>query len=433
MVWAERIERARRWGRTLTEFALVQGLVQLLLALAGLLIVRTMSKHDYAFYAIANSMQVTGNLLADLGIGIGVRSIGGRVWADRERFGQLVATALSLRRRFALISLSVTLPFAAWLLWRNGASWGLTAGLCLTIVAGVIPLLQFTVFNASLQLHAEYRRIQKLSLGSAVLRCALIVGLVITRINALLAALVGVISNWFELIFARRWAREKANPLAQTNAEDRRELMKLSWRWMPNLVFFCFQGQITLLILAFMGMSGGIADITALGRIATLFTIFTVTFSNVLAPRFARCQDPARLPWLYLLLVSGTILVLLPALIFSWFLPGPLLWLLGGKYAGLGHECSLVVLAACISQVGSVMTNLNLSKAWIRIQSVAAIPTVLSAQVLAAFGLNLRQFHDVLIFNIINAAAPILIFLIDAYLGIKKESRSQTACKSVYL
>ena len=70
-VWEKRLLRAKRWGATLAEFAFVQGLVQILTAVAGLLIVRTMAKHDYALYAIANSMLVTGNQLADLGIGIG--------------------------------------------------------------------------------------------------------------------------------------------------------------------------------------------------------------------------------------------------------------------------------------------------------------------------------------------------------------------------
>jgi hypothetical protein len=189
---------------------------------------------------------------------------------------------------------------------------------------------------------------------------------------------------------------------------------------MPNLVFFCFQGQIALFILALLGTPTGVADITALGRIAVLFTVFSITFTNVLIPRFTRCQDPARLPTLYLLFVGGTGILLLPIAILAWLFPSPFLWLLGEKYVGLQRECGWVVMAACITQIGAAMSNLNLSKAWIRMQSIAAIPVIVGVQIVAARWLNLRRFHDVILFNTVTAAAPIFLFAIDAFLGMRR-------------
>jgi hypothetical protein len=138
--------RIKQWTLRLAEFGFVQGLVQLLTAVAGLLIVRTLSKPEYALFAIANSMQTTGNLLADIGIGIGVRSIGGRVWNDPARFGQLLNTTLGMHRRFAIISMSVCLPITMWMLWKNGASIAGIIGLTTVVAVGVIPLLASSVF-----------------------------------------------------------------------------------------------------------------------------------------------------------------------------------------------------------------------------------------------------------------------------------------------
>jgi O-antigen/teichoic acid export membrane protein len=411
--------RARTWGLRLVEFGMVQGLVQVFTALAGLLIVRGLSKPEYALFAIANSMQSTCNLLSDLGIGIGVRSIGGRVWNDPMRFGQLLNTTLGLRRKFALGSLSICLPIAVWMLWRNGAGLPVTIGLCMVLVASVIPLLGVTAWSASAQLHGEYRRMQKLDLGNAVMRCALIGLLALTRLNAILASLVGAIGNWMQMIFLRRWAREKIAVAAPTNADDRRELVKLSIKQIPNAIFYCFQGQLTLLILTYLGNTTGIANIMALGRIAMLFTIFSVTFSNVLAPRFARCQDPARLSRLYMLLVGGMTIILSLLAAVAWLLPGPFLWLLGAKYAALGSECGLVVAAACITQIGGIMFGLNCSKAWISIQAYACIPAILTAQVVMALLLDLHQFHNVLIFNLVSAIATLPFFALDSYRGLK--------------
>jgi O-antigen/teichoic acid export membrane protein len=412
--------RVKTWTLRLAEYGSVQIGVQALNAIAGLLIVRYLSKPEYALFAIVNSMQSTANLLADLGIGIGVRSIGGRVWQDRERFGQLLNTSISLRRMFATVSLLVTLPITAWMLWHNGADLPMTLVLCALIVTTIVPLLASTAWATSAQLHGEYRRMQKLDLGNALLRCLAISGLALIKLNVVLAALVGAITSWTSMIFLRRWAREKINHSAPVNAEDRREMIRLSLKSLPNTIFFCFQGQITLLILTLVGNTTGIADVMALGRIAVLFTIFSVTFSNVLAPRFARCQDATKLSRLFLLLVGGSSGLLVGLSVLVWLLPGPFLWLLGPKYAGLGNELVWVVAASCISMIGGVMWGLNSSKAWINIQAYGYMPSIILCQVSAACLLDLRQFHDVLVFNLVSAFAPLPVFAVDAIWGLKK-------------
>jgi hypothetical protein len=408
-----------RWGLIVAEFGIVQIGVQALLAAAGLLIVRTLSKQEYALFVLANSMQTTCNLLADWGMNIGVRSIGGRVWNDRFRFGQLLNTALRLRWYFATLSLPLCLPLTVWMFWRNGADPVQIAGLCIAMTAGVIPLLGSLVWGVSPQLHGEYRRIQALDLGNAVLRLALISVLAIERLTALLAVMVGVVGNWIQAFFLRSWAREHADYKAPANQNDRRELFSIAIRWLPNVVFFCLQGQVTLLILAVIGNSTGIADVTALGRFSVIFTVFSTVFTNILAPRFARCQERASLQRLYLLLVGASILMLFPLFLLLSVFPELFLWVLGEKYEGLKNELGWVAAASCVSQLGIVMWCLNSSKAWIRVQSIAFIPVIITAQVLAAVVLDLREFHQVLIFNFVTATAPLPVYLIDALIGFK--------------
>jgi O-antigen/teichoic acid export membrane protein len=419
--------RVRIWLLRLTEFGLVQAGVQGLGALTGILIVRNLSKHEYALFAIANSMQTACNLLADLGIGVGVRSIGGRVWDDRYRFGQLLNTASGLRRRFAVVSFSICLPIAAWMLWRNGASLYLSLGLCAAIALSVIPVLSSSVWGVSPVLHGEFRRIQKLDLGNAALRFGLIGALASLRINAFLAALVAAVTNWVQASFLWRWARERVDTKAQPDPDDRRELLKLSTKLLPNTVFFCFQGQITLFILTLVGNTTGVADVTALGRLAMLFSIFSITFANVIGPRFVRCQDTRRLPRLYLFLVLSSVVIVSPVILLAWLFPDAMLWVLGSKYGGLREECLLVVLAGCIVQVNGVMWNLNSGKAWVRAYSLGFIPSILITQIVATLCLDLRQFHDVLIFNLAGVVAPLPIFITDALLGMKPRLRRSSS------
>src|SRR3954466_10714670 len=104
------IRRALHRARVVGSFAMVQGVVQFIGFLSGILLVRALSQHEYAWFTIANTMQGTINLLADIGISVGLISIGGRVWQDRRRFGELVNTALSLRKKLGAAAIMVVAP-----------------------------------------------------------------------------------------------------------------------------------------------------------------------------------------------------------------------------------------------------------------------------------------------------------------------------------
>ena len=95
------LRRAFDHARRVGNYAAVQAVVQLLAFTSGILLVRWLPQREYAYFTIANAMQATLNVLADIGISVGLISIGGRVWQDRHRFGQLINTGLFVRRRLA--------------------------------------------------------------------------------------------------------------------------------------------------------------------------------------------------------------------------------------------------------------------------------------------------------------------------------------------
>lgn len=76
------IRRALQRARIVGSFAAIQAIVQVIGFLSGILIVRTLNQREYAYFTIANTMQGTINLLADIGISVGLVSIG-------ERFGRI--------------------------------------------------------------------------------------------------------------------------------------------------------------------------------------------------------------------------------------------------------------------------------------------------------------------------------------------------------
>ena len=71
------IRRALQRARMVGNFAFVQAMVQLVSFASGILLVRWLDQTEYAYFKIANTMQGTINVLADMGISIGLRcSIG---------------------------------------------------------------------------------------------------------------------------------------------------------------------------------------------------------------------------------------------------------------------------------------------------------------------------------------------------------------------
>ena len=109
-VFAPLMRRAFHHARIIGNLAMVQAVVQVLGFFSGILIIRSLTQQEYAYFTIANTMQGTLNLLADIGISAGVISIGGRVWQEQHRFGQLINTGLHLRKRLALAACLIHAP-----------------------------------------------------------------------------------------------------------------------------------------------------------------------------------------------------------------------------------------------------------------------------------------------------------------------------------
>src|SRR5256886_12272670 len=78
------LRRALHRARVVGKFAMVQAFVQLLGFSSGILLVRTLEQREYAYFTIANTMQATINLLADIGISVGLVSIGGGSWPTQH-------------------------------------------------------------------------------------------------------------------------------------------------------------------------------------------------------------------------------------------------------------------------------------------------------------------------------------------------------------
>src|SRR5438046_8701116 len=169
------LRRLSRSGRVVGSFVTVQIIMQIIGVLSGILLIRVLEQREYAFFTIANTMQGTLNLLADIGVSIGLVSIGGRVWQERPRFSQLITTALYLRRRLAFLAMIAVTPLLYFMLAKNGASLNYTALLIIFVLIGLAIQLDVGVLGIIPRLRSDVRVIQCIDLIAVFLRLTILV------------------------------------------------------------------------------------------------------------------------------------------------------------------------------------------------------------------------------------------------------------------
>ena len=413
------LQRLIRSGRIVGGFVTIQVIVQIMGFLSGILLIRVLNQREYAFFTIANTMQGTLNVLADIGISIGLVSIGGRVWQDRGRFSELISTALYVRHRLALIAVIAVAPVLYFMLARNGASLTYTLLLIVIVLIGLAIQLDVGVLGVIPRLRADIKVIQRIDLMGAGLRLTILGILTFVFLNAGVAVGVATIVILFQFLLLRRYSARVIDFGAPRNAEDRSAMLRFIRSQAANAAFYCFQGQITIFLISFFAhQTSSVAEVGALGRLAMIFVVLANLLSNIFVPAFARCQDPRHLRSLYFQITGGVALFCFVVIAATAVFPGQFLFVLGNKYAHLHRELLLMVGSAVIAALTGTFWSLNSAKAWIT-GSWLYIPLTLLTQVALIPFTDFSNVRSVLVFNLVSAMPNLFLNLVLSMRGFR--------------
>jgi O-antigen/teichoic acid export membrane protein len=413
------IRRALHRARIVGNFAIVQAVVQIIGFLSGILLVRSLSQGEYAYFTIANTMQGTINLLADIGISVGLISIGGRVWHDRHRFGQLINTALRLRKKLGALAIVVVTPIMYSMLVKNGASISYTVILIVIVLAGLLIQLSLGVLSVVPRLRSDIGRIQLIDLTGAIVRFLFLAALLFVFLDAGVAVAVATAVLLLQYVMLRTYAVGVVDLDAPENADDRREMIRLTKHLAPNAVFYCLQGQITIFLISFFGhRASAVAEVGALGRLAMLFTVLSNLLANVFVPAFARCQERRRLWWLFAGIVGAVTLFSALIMLAAQIFPQQFLFVLGNKYSHLDRELLLMVGGAAFGAIAGTLWALNASKAWVA-GSWLYIPLTLGTQLALIPFTDFSSVIGVLTFNLFSVIPSLLLNIVLSYRGFR--------------
>jgi len=413
------LRRAFDQARRIGNYALVQTAVQIIAFASGILLVRWLPQREYAFFTIANAMQATLILLADIGISTGLILIGGRIWHDRHRFGELINTGLAVRRKLAFFSVIIVAPILYAMLAKNGAT-PIYALLLIGLVLGSFSIqLSIDVFSVVPRLHSDVARIQKIDLTCATVRLGLILGIAYIFATAGIAVAIASVAFLLQYFLLRSYAAKVVDLSANENAEDRREIVDLIKRLAANALFYCFQGQITVFLIGFFArQASSVAEVGALGRLATIFTVLMNVLTNIFVPAFSRCQNKSRLRYLYFAIAGGVILFSAIVVCGAAFFPEQFLFVLGNRYTHLHRELVLMVGVSVITAGAGTLWLLNAAKGWIT-GSWLYIPLTLATQIALIPFTDFSSVAGVLSFNLISAVPSLLLNLGLSYRGFR--------------
>jgi len=401
--------RLVEWFQLLARYSFVQAIAQGLGVIAGILVVRSLPKEAYGCFVIVNTIGPVMDMLSDNGITGSLSAIGGKFWQDDTKMGSLVRTGMMLRKRLVLFSAPVVLPVLAWMLIRNHADKLTIAALIVIVMVNVFFQLNVSILNVVVNLRQQVGRMQALVISGTLPRLVLIaLFAALGLLNAPLAVAAAATAFAVQYFLLRHWVRPQITWCAAPSETYRSQILSIVKKQAPLTIYFCLQGQIGIWLISIFGTLHRVAEVGALGRIGMIFAILVSTTSSLIVPRFARCQDPARLRFLYgvIILCFGGIVALGTG--FAWLFPGPLLSLLGAQYAKLGGLVWLAVLASGISSLAAVLYTLNVNRGWIP-SALVAVPLEIIGQVFLCLAFDLSSVRDILMIGILGPLVPAAI------------------------
>jgi O-antigen/teichoic acid export membrane protein len=399
-----------KWAPILVQFAFIQAVVQALGFAAGLLIVRTLPKREYAFYTIGNTMLGTILVLADSGISSALMAIGGRVWQDGQRLGSLLNTAFQLRRQLAALTLLVVVPVLIWLLAQNGASRLTIAGLVVAVLAGSGLELITSIYAVALRLRSEIRQIQKQAMASALVKLAIVGIALFIFMNAVIAIVSVVIGYAVQFAMLRRWVHRTVDRSAPADPIMRSQIVSVLKKQAPHSIYYCLQGQITVWLISIFGNAESVANVGALGRLAVVFALLSSITAEVVLPAFARIQSLHHLRRRYFQIVAGYFGVSVLSVAAVALFPRQILSVLGHQYSGLHAEGFLMAACAVVSTTAGLLWAINSARAWI-VHPAFLIPCTIVVQVATISFLDLATVKGVLLFTMYSWVPSIVLSL----------------------
>lgn len=399
----------------LSGVAATQVLVQAIGFAAGIVLVRHMEQAEYGYYTLAISMVGVGNVLMDLGLGTAVLAIGGGLGGERARVAALWGDALVLQRRLAVWVAVLLVPAFALLFRRQDLAWQQVAVLSVLATSCIALNARSQVALSIMRLHGNVMLQQGLEIGVNLCKLMLVLVAVVIYVDAKVAVALNLLAGATLLALLLHHLTHQFGAPAASH-ENVSRLGEFIRRQAPNSIYYCVSGQISLLLIGLLGSADKVAEAGALGRLALFFTLIGAVCTALVQPYFARTSQRRALTTAFVAMNLFFLGLTVTLVGIATLAPGPLLWILGPRYAGLTDELTWMVLAASLAAWSGAAYSVSAARGWV-VPSRLVIPMGISTLALCAYLIDMSTVTGAFMMN--TAAAAMATVLTIAFGAIQ--------------
>jgi O-antigen/teichoic acid export membrane protein len=419
------VARLRRLAEVFLPFLSLQALSQVAAALAGVLVVRRLPIAEFAIYAIATSVQGSLAVLSDIGVTTLLLARAGQFHSDRPRLAELTRTARAFRLRLLLWTLGLAAPLL-WFALGESRPDPLHWALILVVLAGIVAVQVSSSLDGTMLLALLQAEKQQAGQLFASLSRVAGFGLLLSSFPTYLTALcINFIGGCIPAVLYRRALTKTLPETTNTNPDDLRSFRTFSRTQFINAAYFAFSAQVTIWLVGLMGTSRVVAQVGALGRLSNIIVLAQSALLGIIAPRMARYRDSHAFRVRYLQVVGGAVAISILLTLSSVWLPGPLLWVIGPKYAGLASMLPIAVASACTFTISITIFSLNSAKGWFD-HNWVAVPLTIIAQIVSLKIMDVSRLPDALLFGWITVTPPLLINAVISWVRLRRWSMAGT-------
>jgi O-antigen/teichoic acid export membrane protein len=410
--------------RRIAEFLVSQGITTVGNMLYGFLCIRLLPVGEYAKFVVVFSIQASLMILLDVGIsGTFIPLVGERI-EDR----QLIADYLASLRQIAHWLFAIAAPIAIvaypFLVRNRHWSWQTVTAMVIIVLVSAWFARVGSAYGAVLILRRDRRRWYRAQMFTSFGALALLGVFVLFHwLGAFVTILVSVgrIIALALIYYVR--ARKLLGVRGVPSREKRTAVVQLSLPAIPSVIYYALGGQISVFLITYFGRTAAVASVGALSRLGQIFALLTPINGLLVEPYFAKLPRE-HLKSHYLMAVAGAGACGVGMVTLAHIFPGPFLWVLGPKYAGLHAEVGLVILSGAISLVAGMMATINGSRRFIYYSLVLADTIVtLILQAVYIWRVDLSTVKAVLWFNIFTMGPTVAIGVITAFYGFARGGR----------
>jgi O-antigen/teichoic acid export membrane protein len=419
-----------RIGKRVFTFLGGQSAVQVLNAATGLMLLRMMSKPDFAIYAIALGIQGMITILTDIGFGGAISGLVGTRYQDKAILGSYIKTASHLRQVLLWFIAGAAIVIAA--IFRNVETQAHGQKELILLALAVLLTVQFqawaSYYEIPLLLNNKLVAYYSPQIAAAALR---ILSSVVLYYLHWISATTVIVANTLSIVVMGISYRILARPWIQVprkaSREHGKEMVKFLVPLLPGTIYQALQGQISLFLIAVFGHVGQIAEVAAAGRIGQLFLLLNSSNGVLIGPYFSK-SPRSLFHKRYLKVMTGVAAITLLVVASAKVCPGLYLLLLGAKYSNLTPQVQLVIYASAIGYFTGAMWTVAVARKWIFWWSGSAQVILLTVvQLVCVMFLPLSTSEGVLKMNIYTAFGALTVQILHVIQGYRVHNRAEAA------